>query len=79
MKKFLKKNQDLKIKDLRSELSRVYLIIAVLSVVSIVLFRLGSSIQNESNSVSVVAVVVGFGALAILSLIASFSWINCKK
>ncbi|MDP3445282.1 MAG: hypothetical protein Q8T08_20680 [Ignavibacteria bacterium] len=79
MKKFLKKNQDLKIKDLRSELSRAYLIIAIMAVVSIVLFRLGSNIQNEANSASVIAVLIGFGLLAMLALIASFSWINCKK
>lgn len=79
MKKLFKKNKDLKIKDLRDQLSRTYLIIAVLSIVSIVLFRFGANLQNESNAISAIIVVIGFGILAILSLIASFTWVNCKK
>ena len=79
MKKIFKKNSELKINEVRQELSRAYLIIAVLSIISIVLFKLGSFSADDIDSSLIAVVVIGLGALSMLTLIAAFKWINFKK
>lgn len=79
MKKFLKKNSELKIKDLRSELSRTYLLIAIISIIAIVSFRLGAFIQNDEGVIASILLIIGLGVLSVITLIASFTWINLKK
>lgn len=78
-KKFLKKNSELKIADMRDQLSRAYLIIAILSVVSIVLFKIGASSLGNTDSFLMILLMIGLGLLAILSLAAAFTYTNYKK
>jgi len=79
MKKIFKKNSELKIKELRGELSRTYLLITILSILAIILFRFGAFVQNDANVTASILLIISLGMLSIVSLIASFMWINVKK
>ena len=73
----LKKNSGLKIKELRAELSRAYLLIAVVAIVAVILLRLGVFIQN--NVAATITLIISLGILSVLALINAFNWINLKK
>jgi len=75
--KMLKKNSGLKIKELRAELSRAYLLIAVVAIVAVILLRLGVFIQN--NVAATITLIISLGILSVLALINAFNWINLKK
>jgi len=79
MKKFFKKNSELKLNEVRQELSRAYLMIAILSIVSIILFKFGSYSPEDLAPSLVVFLIVGLSSLAMVTLFASFAWINCKN
>jgi peptidoglycan/LPS O-acetylase OafA/YrhL len=74
-KKFLKQN----IHEVRRELARAHLIIALLSVAVIVLLSLGATQPVTFNPVMSAVCVVLLSVVAFISLCMSYTLYTCKK
>ena len=76
MKKIIKKTSELKLVDVKRQLSRAYMLVAIMSVVSILMLVLGTQVDKNFSTMLLALIIIGINLLAILSLIYSFININ---
>lgn len=78
--KVLKNVSDLKIFEARQHIARLYLYISVISIASIVIFKMAIVAPVQFNSVAAILLTILFSLLAVASLVASFViTLNNKK